>query len=271
MEQHSFLKKVLISVVLILIACISIFFFARWASSNENFASIQTSIDQKAQRVLGMSASAAAVSTGLSFLPEDIGSPISQEIADLSGYFLLILCILYTEKNLLALIGAAVFKYVIPFVCCLLIGVQFLNSQQLRNFATKLLILSLAVYFMIPGSIVLSDAIYENHKEIIEITESEAQEINGDLDKLYENESSGNATGLLGKAKAAVSSAINKGGEILNRFIESIAVFIVTTCVIPILLLAFFLWLIDKFIGIKIEFPNARNWRKPFLNWREDE
>ena len=272
MEQNALLKKILISAILVLIACVSIFLIARLASANENLTAIQSSIDQKTQRVLGMSASAAAISTGMSFLPGDVGSPIAQEIADLSGYFLLILCILYTEKNLLALIGAAVFKFVIPFACLLLIGEQFIGSRQLRGFAVKLAVLALAVFLAIPGSIALSDAIYENHKEIVETTAAEAEQMQETSSQLSEAEETRNPiSAILNKLQESTSGLLKKGTDLLNHYVESIAIFIVTTCVIPILSLAFFLWVIDKLVGVKIDFPDPRRRRRSERAGREEQ
>ena len=121
MEEKTYLKQIFYAVLLLLVAAVSFFIAARWVSSNELFGEIHASLDQKTQRVLGLSASSAAISTGISLLPGDAGSPIAQKIADLTGYFLLILCVLYTEKNLLAVLGAAVFKFAIPVACLLLI------------------------------------------------------------------------------------------------------------------------------------------------------
>ena len=131
-EKKLDLRPVLISALLLLTACVSIFLFARWASSNAVFEGIHASVDQKTQRVLGLSASSAAISTGISLLPGDAGTPIAEKIADLTGDFLLILCVLYTEKNLLAVIGSVVFRYAIPIACGLLIWNQFREKEILR-------------------------------------------------------------------------------------------------------------------------------------------
>ena len=61
-EKKLNLRPLLISAVLLLIACVSFFLLARWASSNALFEGIHASVDQKTQRVLGLSASSAAIS-----------------------------------------------------------------------------------------------------------------------------------------------------------------------------------------------------------------
>lgn len=259
MEQKSYLREIFISVILLLIAAVSFFLLSSWASSNELFEGIHASVDQKTQRVLGLSASSAAISTGISLLPGDAGSPIAQKIADLTGYFLLILCVLYTEKNLLAVLGAVVFKYVIPIACILLIICQFRDKEILRTIAFKLVVFGLAIFLAIPISLKVSDAIYENHKDIVEMTAAEAEEMNNTTSQLTEADESHNPiSAILDRLRETSSGLVNKAAQMLNRFIESIAIFIVTTCVMPLLVLVFILWLVNKLTGIKIDYPRFR-------------
>ena len=54
--------------------------------------------------------------------------------------------------------------------------------------------------------------------------------------------------------------------EILNRFIESLAVMIVTSCVIPILVLLFSLWIINQVFGFSIPAPSRHPRLRPHLS-----
>ena len=261
-EKKLNLKPLLISAVLLLIACVSFFLLARWASSNAVFEEIHASVDQKTQRVLGLSASSAAISTGISLLPGDAGTPIAEKIADLTSDFLLILCVLYTEKNLLAVIGSVVFRYAIPIACGLLIWYQFQNKEILRTLAVKLIVLGLAVFMAIPISLKVSDAIYENHKEIVEMTAEEAEKLNETTSQLTEADEAQNPiAAVLNRLKETSSGLVNKGAQMLNHFIESIAIFIVTTCVMPLLVLVLILWLVNKLTGISIDYTRFRRRR----------
>lgn len=260
MERKDLLKKGFTSALLLLAACVSFFLIANWASSNALFEGIHASVDQKSQRVLGLSASSAAISTGISLLPGDAGTPIAEKIADLTGDFLLILCVLYTEKNLLAVIGSVVFRYAIPIACGLLIWYQFRDREILRTLAVKLIVFGLAVFMAIPISLKVSDAIYENHKEIVEMTAEEAEKMNGTTSQLTE---AGDAiAAVLDRLKETSSGLVNRGAEMLNRFIESIAIFIVTTCIMPLLVLVLLLWLVNKLTGISIDYTVFRRRRR---------
>ena len=263
MERKDLLKKGFIAALLLLAACVSFFLIANWASSNALFEGIHASVDQKTQRVLGLSASSAAISTGISLLPGDAGTPIAQKIADLTGDFLLILCVLYTEKNLLAVIGSVVFRYAIPIACGLLIWYQFRDREILRTLAVKLIVFGLAVFMAIPISLKVSDAIYENHKEIVEMTAEEAEKMNGTTSQLTEAGDAGGAiAAVLDRLKETSSGLVNRGAEMLNRFIESIAIFIVTTCIMPLLVLVLLLWLVNKLTGISIDYTVFRRRRR---------
>lgn len=60
--------------------------------------------------------------------------------------------------------------------------------------------------------------------------------------------------GITGAATAAVEQL----KTVLNRFIEALAVMLVTSCLIPILVLLFFVWLIKLMLGIDIPPLRAR-------------
>lgn len=256
MTEETRLKKILIAVLLILAAVFSFFILAEKTSSNAMFSATLASIDQKTERVLALSASAAAISTGVTLLPGDAGSPIAQKIADLSGYFLLILTVLYTEKNLLAVLGAIVFRFVIPIALCLLALLQFWNRARLRSLAVKVIVFSLVVFLAIPISLKVSDSVYQNHQEILDTAASEAEEISQTTDQLSDANGSQNViSSILGKLKESTSGLVEKAAQMLNRFMESIAVMIVTTCVIPLLVLALILWLANKLFDFGLNVP----------------
>ena len=44
----------------------------------------------------------------------------------------------------------------------------------------------------------------------------------------------------------------NKASNILNRFVETLAVMIVTSCIIPLLVLLFFFWVFNKISGVDL-------------------
>ncbi len=58
-----------------------------------------------------------AISTSITILPGDTGTPVANDLADLSSKFLLVLGAIYLEKYALTLTCMVIFKYIIPILC----------------------------------------------------------------------------------------------------------------------------------------------------------
>ena len=246
------LKKLTAALVLVLIAVISFFFLSSWAGSSQtNLATIQ-SIDEKTNTVLKLTATASLASVGISAIPGDTATPIANKLTDFAEYFLLILCILYAEKYLLTLIGAAAFKFLIPIACALGIAAIFLRSEFARRLATRLAIFSIAMFLIIPLSIRGSDMIYKSYEDSINTTITETEEFTDKTAPLTEESSQSKIAAILDVLKESASGLTQKASGILNRYVQALAILIVTSCVIPILIIIFFIWLIKLFTGLSI-------------------
>ena len=249
MKSNSSLKIILITVGCILIAALSFFFLAGILSSPETYSGIIRSIDDKVETVLKLTASSTAASAGITAIPGDAGTPIAEKLADFSEYGILILCVLYAEKYLLSILGSGVFKFIIPIAIL-----------------KKIAIVSLALYFVIPLSVHISDRIYETYQASIDNTISAAEDLAEDAVIAGSSAEDQNAIQRIWNALSdSASSLAERGAEILNRFIESLAVMIVTSCVIPILVLLFSLWIINQVFGFSIPAPSRRPRLRPHL------
>ncbi|MBR4473824.1 MAG: hypothetical protein IKS55_09305 [Oscillospiraceae bacterium] len=248
-------------VLCILLAVLSFFILGRYLSAPDTYANIFESIDSKVQSVLKLTASSTAASAGITAIPGDIGTPIAEKLADFSEYGILILCVLYAEKYLLTILGSGVFRYILPAVCILYTLSFFRNFDSLKPILQKIAAVSLALFFVIPLSIHVSDKIYNTYQASIDSTISAAEELAEDTALLSEAGEDQNAIQkVLGVLSESTTSLAERGGEILNRFIESLAVMIVTSCLIPLLVLFFSVWLVNQILGINISvrFPRRR-------------
>ena len=45
----------------------------------------------------------------------------------------------------------------------------------------------------------------------------------------------------------------------MNDFIEALAIMLVTSCLIPILVLLFFVWIKKVILGVNVELPRKKN------------
>ena len=266
MKSNSSLKIILIAVGCILIAALSFFFLAGILSSPETYSGIIRSIDDKVETVLKLTASSTAASAGITAIPGDAGTPIAEKLADFSEYGILILCVLYAEKYLLSILGSGVFKFIIPIACMLYPLGFFRDLEGIKPILKKIAIVSLALYFVIPLSVHISDRIYETYQASIDNTISAAEDLAEDAVIAGSSAEDQNAIQRIWSALSeSASSLAERGAEILNRFIESLAVMIVTSCVIPILVLLFSLWIINQVFGFSIPAPSRHPRLRPHL------
>ena len=241
MNQNS--KKILSIVLPVIIAVFSIFVLAKPASSPTTYAKTIASLDEKKTTVMELTAASTAVSAAITLIPGDTATPIAEKLADLSTYFLVVLCAIYLEKYMLTLAGFAVFKVMVPAVCILFIVNVFRKSEACKRLMKKIGVLSLALIFLVPVSVKISDFIQNTYEESINETISSAKEMSNELED--EEDKS-----LWDRITDGATSAVKKVEQSLNQFVEALAVLIVTSCIIPILILVFFVWLMKMLLGM---------------------
>lgn len=237
-------KKVLLVLALILVAVLSMSKIADYATDPNNHAHSISEIDEKIKTVMELTAGATATSAAISFLPDDQCTPIAQEIAELAKYFLVVLSALYLEKYLITVTGFIAFKFLIP-IACLLFGIGILAKKHALNIlAGKIAIGAAVIVLMVPTSILISDLIYESYETNIEDTIESAKDVAlEDTDSPEYNRFLGWLSDSIGQARDYVSG-------LLTHFIEALAVMIVTSCIIPILVLLLFMWIIKLIFGV---------------------
>lgn len=261
--KETMLKKILISVVLIFAALLSMLMLSDKASDPAVHEKTIASIDEKVDTVLKLTATSTLASAGISTMPGDAATPIAEKLADFTEYFLLILCVLYAEKYLLTIVGVGAFKILFPFACLLWIISLFWNPTVMKRLSVKCAVFGLALYFTVPLSIGVSDMIYRSYQDSIDSTIAAAEEFTETTDELAGVEDAGLLTSIMGKLSETASTLSDKAARVLNHFVESLAVLIVTSCVIPVLSLLFFLWLIKLLTGVEISpVPGRPGWGK---------
>lgn len=233
--ERSILFRVVAIIVCIIIACISFFGLAKSYSSPESKINKETIkyLDEKKTTALELSASATAVSTLITLAPGDDGTPVANKLMDLAGYFLIVVSAIYLEKYLLTILGALTFKWLIPV------------------------------------SVHVSKMIYSTYQESIDATIDEANDLADEseaskYDDKDSKKSKGSESSFIDKAKDAVNSVKNTLSvtadsvkNMVNKFIDGLAVLIVTTCLIPVLVIVFFIWLVKLVLGSAISSPGA--------------
>ena len=182
----------------------------------------------------------------------------------------MILCVLYAEKYLLAIIPAGVFRLLVPLACAFFIVGALRSSRRWAVQGGRFLLAGLLLLCVIPLSLKLSDTIYDRYQDSINETILSAEALTETTDELVQaQEDQGLIEKILGKIKETTGSLTNRAAETLNRFVEAVAVMIVTSCVIPILVLLFFVWVIKQLTGVDLRDYAPR--RHPRHAEREDE
>ena len=216
-------------------------------------------LDQSRTNVLGLSAASAAASAAISALPSDLCTPLSEQLSEFSTWFLLILSVVFLEKYLLTIFGFAACYILIPAGCAALLINCFFPARFLQSIGPKLIALSAALLLVIPTSAWASEQVNSVYSKSIEITVESANAVTENLTgEMADGESTAvidEAKTILGDLSGSVAGVIDQFRYVLNRFIEATAVMIVTNCLIPILVILFFTWIVKTLFNVPIVLP----------------
>ncbi len=253
-------KKTAKAVIPVIIAVISIFVLSKYAASAEFHAKTIESLDDKKTTVMQLTAASTAASAAITLIPGDTATPIAEKLADLSSYFLLVLCAIYLEKYLLTTTGYVAFVLLVPAACILYSVNIFLENNAWKRLAQKLFIFGIAIFLVVPASVKVSGLIERTYRSSIEETIESARQTAEQIEKgteVEEEEDKGMLSGTISKIKNdlsnATTGAVSKLEDVLNNFLEALAVMLVTACVIPIVVLLFFVWLVKAVLGANVK------------------
>lgn len=262
-------QRTIILIILLVIALLSIFVVSKVVTTPSFNQESMQSLDDKRNTVLKLAATTAAASTVLTLIPGDVAMPIANQIAELSSYFIIVLCAILLEKMLLTVVGYLSFTYIIPFACFLGALYLYIQKDILKVFAIKLAIFAIVLFTAIPISVHISDLIYSNYQESIEeaveITEKNTEYIEEKKNNLSQEDKNwiekvgDYVSNITSKIGVGISEITKKGEETLSRLLESIAILMIVSCGIPIFIILIFIWIIKILFGFNIEVKGARN------------
>ncbi len=258
-------EKAIIAAVLAAVALVSLIVFANIASNPETYTGIIGTLDEKKGNVMVLATTTTAASAAISALPNDMGTPIADKLVDFSSYFMVILAVIYLEKFLLTTLGFLGFGILIPVACALFAVAVFLRRGtltrvNLQRLGTKLAAFGLALALVVPVSVWLTDNVDATFDESLAAASAAAQEATEQLEENAQEQTQEDQ-GLLGGIASAVQEgwngltqgaqqALDSLGQQLNTMIDTLAVMIVTSCLIPLLVLILFLQLVKIITGL---------------------
>ena len=218
-------------------------------------------LDQNRTTILGLTAAAAAASAAVSAMPDDICTPLAEEISELTSWFTMILAVVYLEKYLLTILGFAACYILFPVGCGALLIHCFFPGKALRSIGTKMVAFGIVLLLVIPGGVWVSDRINSVYSRSMEATVASANAVSSNLFDEMSGDNGENTTvideakSLLDNVSGSVAEVIEQFKNVLNRFVEATAVLIVTTCLVPLLVLLFFGWVVKTLFDIRIVLP----------------
>ena len=235
-------KPWLIVAVLAVTALVSFYKVADYAASPETHRQTIEALEEKKATVMKLTGAATGVSVAITMIPGDAATPIAEKLADLSTIFLLVFSAIYLEKYLVTITGYAAFKLLIPLACGAGIVAVLFRSHVAKQLAAKLAVFGLAIVLVIPASVGISNLIEDTYHSSIQSTidlaldTTEEIEEDAELNAAKEEEKKGNFfSELLSTVTETVSVVTDKVENVLNHYLEALAVLLVTSCVIPVL------------------------------------
>lgn len=264
-------KKLQIGLIiaLVVLALLSGFVARPHFADTKTWDSTIEVIDQKKGNVLALTTSCVALSAGITALPGDTGTPVAEQLAQLSGNLGIVLAVLYLEKYLLTILWSVGLGVLIPFSLVLFavsLGIhgRWSTSAVVRRVATRVLVVAMIGMALVPASVWVSQKVDETYQVSIEQAEQKAtdasttkseEKAESKKEKNVLEQLTDGASSLLTSVTESAKSMTDEVVQQVTDLIEGVIVMIVTSCVIPLLVLAAFLWLGHTLLGIDISGP----------------
>ncbi len=265
------LLRYVIVALLIVAALLSEFVGRPHFENVETWSGTIEVVDTKKNNVLALTASTIALSAAISALPDDTGTPVAKQLTQLSGNLGIVLAVLYLEKYLLTILGFLSLGVLGPvafalLAISLLVHGRLTTSHTLFTLGIRVLLVGIIAIAVVPASVWVTQRIDETYQTSISQTESgenaggstEESEPAGGESQENKNFWDGIASGaaqLVSNLKDGVKSVTDGVVEQVTNLIEGAIVMIVTSCLVPLLVLAVFLWMGHSLMGIDVSAP----------------
>ena len=259
MEKHGSWSKestwrVFFAIVLLLTIVLSMTVAARRASDPELYGQTLTDLSKKEATVLALTSAAVAASTAIAAVPGDTTTPVADEIADVTSSLVIVLSIIFIEKYLVTILGYTAFMFVIPAACVMLLIWLVNRKDFLFRWGLKIMALGLIIWAVIPLSSHVSVLIERTSQVKYEEAIDEAQQITDEINENTDEDGSVLST-FWKKLTGGVTGLVERGKALFVHFLESIAILIATSCVIPILVVFVMVWVTKLIFGVQINAP----------------
>ncbi len=250
-------KKGIAVAALVVAALLSAFVLAGRLSDPAFHAASIAALDEKKVTVTELTAAVAGGSIAVSAIPGDATTPIANQIAEMATYLLLVVGAILLEKFLLTMSCLVTFQYLIPIACGLTIAWLFCRRAVLLRLAARLTVFGLIICLTVPASLQVSalmEQTFDTQKTVDAVQQAADAADAGQADSTSaETDGRGGWLSQVGESvSGSIAGAVDKAEQMLSRFVDAVAVLIITSCVLPVAVLLFFLWVTKLIFGIRL-------------------
>jgi len=245
---------------LCLIAALSFFVVTAKMPETAFVKESMESVEDSSDTVMKLSAATLSASLAISALPDDFATPMAQSLSDMNIYFIAILVILLLEKILVRYGIQLAFAVLIPLACLAGIISVLTKKTFLKGFAARLCALALALAFVVPCSTHVTSVVAADMTAYVDSAIQETEEGAGKLNEAMEG---GDETRtMFEKLSDLLQTAIRDMSDLLLHFqntirrcMNSIAILILTNCLMPLLTFVLLKWILKETFQIVIPMP----------------
>lgn len=263
-EKHADLAiKILVP---ILAAVFSFFVLASVLPKSGFVQDSLESVEESSDTVMKFSAATLSTSLAISALPDDFATPLADSLADMNIYFIAILVVLFLEKILIRYGMKLAFMILIPAVRGVWLAAVAVKKNLLKRLAVRLGIFGLAIALVVPCSTHITNIVASDLTEYVNETIEETENGAGKLNEAMED--SGEDKTIFEKLSDLFHTAVNGVSDLMLHFqntirrcMNSIAILILTNCLMPLLTLFVLKWILGEVFQIAIPMPPMRRHR----------
>lgn len=155
--MKKFLKPNWWYIIPVLIAVLSVTVVGNKMASSSTYQGVVEILEKQERDVMTLSATAAGASAAITLIPGDAGTPIAEQLADLSTDFVYLLAVIVLEKYIMNIAGFISFKLLIPLVCLLVLIIHFVikdesMKKKIRIMSAKIAAFAVCLVLVVPVS-----------------------------------------------------------------------------------------------------------------------
>ena len=249
--------------ILVLIGVFSFFVITSWLPDRGFIKDSIESVEESSNTVMKFSAATLSTSLAISALPDDFATPLADSLADMNIYFIAILVMLHFEQLLIRYGVKLAFAIAIPVACGIGILAILLKKELLKGIAARVAVLGLAVALVVPCSTHITNYVAADLTAYVENTIADTED---GADKLNEAMDGGTEEQtMFEKLSDLFQTAINDMSNLMTHFqntirkcMNSIAILILTNCLMPIVNFFILKWILKETFHIALPMPQMR-------------